>query len=68
MIDKIDKYLTEEWMPNNLNPKLNREVSKISKMVDYDIAAAAAFAVSLLEDVNFHEAAKVLNDYAVKNI
>lgn len=65
---KMEKYLKEEWMPNNLNPNLRREVSKISKLVDYELNAASAFAVSLLEDVNFHEAAKVLNDFVVKKL
>ena len=64
---KIKQYLKEEvWMPNELNPKISKEVSKISRLVDYDLEAAAAFAISLLEDVNFHDAAAVLNKYVVR--
>lgn len=66
---KINKYLTEEvWMPNDLNPKISKEVSKVSKLVDYSVEGAAAFAISLLEDVNFHDAAAVLNKYVVKKL
>ncbi len=53
-------------MNTELTEKEFKTVGKVSALVDYDIYTAAAFAIELLTDVNFHDAAKVLREYVEK--
>lgn len=49
-----------KWLPRSLSADAVDLVSSVSKRLDYDVNAAMAFCVALLEDVNAHpEAAKV---------
>jgi arabinogalactan endo-1,4-beta-galactosidase len=66
---KIEKYLNEGErfkMQDYWNDPTVRKVPKISQDLEYDIFKAAAFAIELLTNVNFHGAASVLEKYVMK--
>lgn len=66
---KIEKYLNEGEkfkMQDYWNDPVIKKVGKISQDLDYDVFKAAAFAIELLTNVNFHDAASVLEKYVKK--
>lgn len=60
--------VTAEWLPRTLEPAQKQLPPKISKLLEWDIAAAFGFCVALLEDVNAHDEAKYLNTYFLKQL
>ena len=72
--DRFDRWfaLREEredrqlWLPNTLNDAQNNVVSKVSKVLDYDVGLAMAFAVAILEDTNAHQMAAEGNKLLLK--
>ena len=54
------------WLPNTLSDQLDNVVSKVSKVMNYDVFRAMAFAVSILEDNNAHKMAAEVNKLLLK--
>jgi hypothetical protein len=54
------------WLPNTLSDQLDNVVSKVSKVMNYDVGMAMAFAVSILEDNNAHKMAAEVNKLLLK--
>jgi hypothetical protein len=49
------------WLPREIPSKARSMVGQVGKALDWDVTAAAGFAVAILEDVNAHDAAKKVN-------
>lgn len=65
----IEKYLNEAdkfEMKNYWNDPALKSISKVSSDLGHDLYKTAAYAIELLTNVNFHEAAKHLDRFVTK--
>lgn len=51
------------WLARDLEPKNKQLVPRVAGQLEYSIDQTFAFCVALLEDVNAHDEAKVVNTY-----
>ena len=61
-----NRQLRDIWLPNTLSDQLDNIVSKVSRVMNYDVGMAMAFAVSILEDNNAHKMAAEVNKLLLK--
>ena len=54
------------WLPSTLSQTEKKIVGTVSSQLDVSIEQSYAFCVALLEDVNAHKEAKIVNDLLVK--
>jgi len=67
---KLRKVLNEAYkfeMKDYWNDPALKSIPKLSNQLDYDIYKSAAYAIELLTNVNFHEAAKTLDRFVTKH-
>lgn len=53
---------TTAWLPVNLSAESRELVKEVARRLDYDIDETPAFVVALLEEVNLHQAAYLVNE------
>ncbi|GAF68558.1 unnamed protein product [marine sediment metagenome] len=62
-LNEADKF----EMKNYWNDKALKSIPKVSNELSYNPYRAAAYAIELLTNVNYHEAAKVLDLFVTKD-
>ncbi len=56
---------TCKWLPAELSEQDREHAKHVAMFLDYDIEAAGAFCVALLEEVNLHKEAEAVNELLV---
>ena len=63
--EELEEQEREPWLPNT-TPETSALVSQLGKDIDWDVGAAMAIAVGILEDTNAHEMAQAVNSLLLK--